>query len=200
MTAVIGIDPSLAGFAWATCTDGGDGVLDITEHILATKPNGDGVRARIERYEHIVGPVVENARQLGASVIVIEGYSYGSNDPSAQERAELGGILRRELLRCGHELEVYEMAPSSLKKFATGVGKGDKAAVISAMVLEHGRRFKSADAADAFACLQVAMCIAGIVSPTTRPKAEVVALVSGHPLPKLTKKQRDQLAQGSLLS
>lgn len=200
MTAVMGCDPSLAGFAWATCADAGPSMIEIEEHILKTKPLGDGVAARIERYEQIVDPVLANARLLGVSVVVIEGYSYGSNDPSAQERAELGGILRRELLRCGHPLKVYELAPSSLKKFACDSGKADKAAVLTALTQRYKRTFKSFDAADAFACLQVAMCMAGIVAPETRKQAEVVALVSGCPLPKLTKKQRDALGQESLLS
>jgi crossover junction endodeoxyribonuclease RuvC len=204
MTAVMGIDPSLAAFAWATCSEEPSGHLAIAEDLLRTAPSGNRVRARVERYEAIVEPLVQGASAQGVSIVVIEGYSYasagGKVSGHAHDRAELGGILRRDLLKVAGVAEIYEVAPSSLKKFATGSGKADKAEVISALSQRYKRTFRTDDAADAFACLQVAMCIAGLSGPDNRAQQEVVALVCGRPMPKLTKKQRDAGAQGSLLS
>lgn len=200
MTAVMGIDPSLAGFAYAIAVESGN-ELQIHEALLKTKPSGDDVRARVDRYRLIVEPTIAAVRSLGVGLCVIEGYSFGSAGGKvsghAHDRAELGGILRNALVDV---CRVVEVAPSSLKKYATGKGNADKAEVISALSRRYGRTFKSDDAADAFALLQIGLCLVGTASPENRAQQEVIAMLCGAPLPKLSKKQRDALAQGSLLA
>lgn len=201
MAAVMGIDPSLAGFAFAIAVEAGH-ELQVHEALLKTKPSGDDVRARCARYREIVQPTIAAVHTHVVTLCVIEGYSFASAggrvSGHAHDRAELGGILRNALVDVCHQ--VVEVAPSTVKKFATGKGNADKAEVISALSRRYGRTFKSDDAADAFALLQIGLCLYGIVAPEGRPQAEVIAMLKGHPLPKLTKKQREAAAQGSLLA
>lgn len=201
MTAVMGCDPSLAGFAFSVAAEGLHGALHIHEHIIKTKPSGDDVRARCERYRSIVQPTVAAVHAHVVSLVVIEGYSFGSAGGKvsghAHDRAELGGVLRNQLV---DYCRVVEVAPTTLKKFATGKGNADKAEVVSALSRRYGRTFKSDDAADAFALMQIGLCLTGDFDPETRAQQEVIAMLCGKPLPKLTKKQRDAIAQGSLLA
>jgi crossover junction endodeoxyribonuclease RuvC len=200
MTAVMGCDPSLAGFAYSIAVENGNG-LDEHEQLIKTKPSGDDVRARVERYRSIAEPTVAAARAHGVALFVIEGYSFGSAGGKvsghAHDRAELGGILRNAMVDV---CRVVEVAPTTLKKYATGKGNADKAEVISALSRRYGRTFKSDDAADAYALMQIGLCLSGVVAPETRAQAEVIAMLCGAPLPKLTKKQKAALEQGSLLA
>lgn len=206
MKPVMGIDPSLSGFAYSTAhsADGGQSIV-LDEQLIKTKPSGDAVRARCDRYRLIVEPTVRAAAAIGVGLVVIEGYAFsqagGHTSGRAHDRAELGGVLRNELLKVPG-LDILECGPATLKKFATGKGNADKAEVISALSRRYGRTFRSDDAADAYALLQIALCIVGAVAPETRPQAEVIAMLMGQPLPKLTAKQKRALAaeQGSLLS
>lgn len=59
-------------------------------------------------------------------LVVLEGYSYASGH-QAHQLGELGGVIRLAL----HEMRVayVEVAPATLKKFATGKGNANKSAM-----------------------------------------------------------------------
>lgn len=144
---VAGVDASLTSTGIATSW----GVLTVV------KPRGD-MRGPA-RLDHIEREVVSMI--AGADVVVLEGYSLGSVYQQNRGTAmvftgELGGVLRLAFWRCG--VPYVEIAPSKLKVFATGSGKGDaKGGILSEAVRRLGYAGTSHDEADALWLLQVGL-------------------------------------------
>lgn len=92
--------------------------LDECESGIITAQNMRGM----ERIDHIVRRVQELAG--GCDVVVIEGYSYGSQGRSVFDIGELGGCVRFLLHRLG--IPVVDVPPATLKKYATGRGNATK--------------------------------------------------------------------------
>ena len=82
----------------------------------------------MERIDHIVRRVQELAS--GCDVVVIEGYSYGSQGRSVFDIGELGGCVRFLLHRLG--IPVVDVPPATLKKYATGSGAARKVDMVVA--------------------------------------------------------------------
>lgn len=116
--SILALDLSLTRSGY--CLDGSPGVITSR-------------RRGWERIAEITGQVFRLA--TGVDLVVIEGYSYGSRGQSVYQIAELGGIVRFWLYQ--HELATVEVSPSTLKKFATGVGNCGKDAMLAAAI----RRF-----------------------------------------------------------
>lgn len=83
----------------------------------------------------------------GADLCIIEGYSYGSKGRSVFQIGELGGVIRHFLWEYG--LPYVEVAPSALKKFATGRGNAGKDEVLAAAIRRLDYQGSSNDEADA---------------------------------------------------
>jgi crossover junction endodeoxyribonuclease RuvC len=164
---VMGLDPSLAGFAMASLKRGDD-LADIVE--LSSKSAGQQLRPRLARYEGFIEEILEHASERKPSIILIEGYSFASSG-SVISLAEFGILLRRALLAF---TDVVEVPPSVLKKFATGKGNANKAKVVSALSARYGIRFDSDNEADAFGLLQIAILLKGWEQPSTKYQKEAL--------------------------
>lgn len=81
-----------------------------------------------ERYHKITELVYTHIRD--ADVINLEGYSYGSAVGQVFNIAEATGLLKYKLFTAGETWNV--VAPSELKKFATGKGNAKKRAMVNA--------------------------------------------------------------------
>lgn len=115
---IVGLDLSL--------TATGVALADGSLLTIKTKPNAD----RMARISEIRKGVLRCLDFLGhgrVDMVVIEGYSMGSRQGSHQ-LGELGGAIRMML----HDQAVpfVEVAPTRLKKYATGKGNADKDAVL----------------------------------------------------------------------
>lgn len=146
---IFGIDPSLT--ATAVCF-GND--PDPEKHeikLFGNESRGPLLPGRIQRvYDLALMVEAEIARNAeGDDSIFIEAYSYGSQN-NREKLAEYGGILRMLLLEITPN--IFEVAPTTLKKFATGKGKGKKHAIAGAVGKRFGLVFDSDDETDAF-CL-----------------------------------------------
>lgn len=82
-----------------------------------------------------------------ADLVAIEGYSFNSRASQAHSLGELGGVVRCAL----HDADIpwIALAPTTVKKYATGSGSADKLDVILAARDRLGYRGKSNDEADA---------------------------------------------------
>lgn len=69
---------------------------------------------------------------LTADHVVVEGLSYGSHTPSALERAGLWHLVMVAIDARG--ITWTEVAPATLKKYATGKGNADKGQVLAAAI------------------------------------------------------------------
>ena len=99
-----------------------------------------------ERIDDIVSRIGDLT--LGVDVAVIEGYSYASKGRSIFQIAELGGIVRWELY--SRRLPYVDVAPSCLKRYATGKGNANKDAMIAAAIHRFGFQGSDNNEADAF--------------------------------------------------
>jgi len=144
-----GIDPSLTGTAICFGNDPEPEKHEMK--VFGNESRGKLLPGRIERVVDLAlmvqSEIARNAE--GDDSIFIEAYSYGSKNNS-EKLAEYGGILRMLLLEMTPK--IYEVAPTTLKKFATGKGKGKKHLVAGSVGKRFGLAFETDDETDAF-CL-----------------------------------------------
>jgi len=167
--AVLGIDPSLSGFAYALTTPALDEpMLDR----LRSKP-AMSVRGRMDRYDLLTRPVYQLVREFRPALTLIEGYAFAvaGTQRGQSDRAELGGILRWRLDRW---TTIVEVPPSTLKKFGTGKGNAKKAEVVSAVSRRYDRNFKTDDEADAWVLMELGRCLLGQTEPETKAQREAL--------------------------
>lgn len=167
----MGIDASLGGFAFCVlCRYPHHAV----EQQLKSKP-ADTVAGRIARYRSLVLPTLVAVHEHQPRIVVIEGYSHGSQGRATLDLAELGGILRMSLLEAVPSgCQIVECAPATLKKFAAGKGNADKSEVVSALSRRYDRTFKSNDQADAFALAVIGQCLLGVEQPENQAQRDAV--------------------------
>ncbi len=113
---IVGIDLSL------TAT----GVAGDIPCVFHTKMRGVERLAAIRDAILRVTDQGDRVTDQGDTLVVLEGYSYASGH-QAHQLGELGGVVRLAL----HEAQVVyvDVPPSTLKKFATGKGNANKAAM-----------------------------------------------------------------------
>jgi crossover junction endodeoxyribonuclease RuvC len=168
---VVGCDPSLSGLAVFVDHFGG------YEH--SVKSCGDRPVDRIHRYTRLVESVCESVfgpanDQTIETVTYIEGYSFGSLASSQLRLAELRAVLYEKLLVGS---KIVEVAPATVKMFATGKGNSKKVAVVSELTKRYGITFKTDNLADAFALMKLGMCVEGLEEPQTLQQRKAVDTV-----------------------
>jgi crossover junction endodeoxyribonuclease RuvC len=87
----------------------------------------------------------------GADAAVVEGYSYGSPrgaGSQAHSIGELGGVFR--LLCYRRAIPLAVVAPTQLKKYATGKGNATKDEVVAAIASRTGLHFPGPGANDKY--------------------------------------------------
>ena len=162
---VIGLDLSLTATGAAIWTDG---VLSL---ITLESPHPGG----LERLDWIYSHVRELCR--GAEVVVMEGLSFGSNMPSAQERAGLWWMVARALWKAG--IRMQAVAPTQLKKFCTGKGSAEKSLILREVFRRWGVVADDDNQADAAVLMRVGLVLVGVTEPETDSQREVMAALLG---------------------
>lgn len=164
---IVGIDPSLSALTLS---------FDVQEGFvtLESKPiRSETPRCRLARYETHADEMIDQILARGEpDLALIEGYSMNSQQ-GMWKLAEHGACLRQALLDRGWYL--LEVAPTMLKKFATGKGNAKKAAVVSALSARYGVTFKTDDEADAFGLMQIGRAYFGSAEPANQHQREVIA-------------------------
>ena len=169
MTTLMAIDPSLKGFCCAVSVPG-QAIGLYTSSSRSIGKEAAPVR-RIRRYEDLVEQAVGFAMALQPKLVLVEGYSYGSQGRAVLDLAEMRAVLYTALLP--HVGNLVEVPPALLKKFAAGKGNASKAQVVSALARRYGRAFESDDQADAFGLLQLGLVATGQQPAVTKVQAQV---------------------------
>jgi len=128
------------------------------------------IRSKTRGWER-VSKIVNTLDSLwfGAGLVVIEGYAFGARGGSVFDIAELGGIVRWELLLA--DIPFVDVPPSTLKKYATGKGNAGKDEMIAAAIRRFG--FAGSDNNEADAYLLWCMARHAYGSPVVRvPQAQ----------------------------
>lgn len=89
-----------------------------------------------ERYEALSEWTIEILKRENVELVYLEGYSYGSKGRSVVDLGENGGLLRWKLWK--NEFQLIEVAPSELKKKATGKGTAPKEDMYEAFLKNGG--------------------------------------------------------------
>jgi len=98
------------------------------------------------RIDHIlIG--IESAL-VSVKVVVLEGYSFGSQGRAVYQIAGLGEIVRYSLWRRG--MPYVDVPPGTLKKYATGKGNAGKDEMIAAAIRRFGFEGSDNNEADAY--------------------------------------------------
>lgn len=160
---IVGIDASLTGTGVAVL----DGSLR-TEIIQSKKT---GPQRLIE-----IRDKIRDITNLSTDLVVIEGYAFARAN-QAHQMGELGGVLRVMFHEIG--LQVLEVAPGQVKKFATGKGSAKKEEIAVAIYKRWGQEFRTNDEADAFVLAMIGKAILAGVEGLTVFQAEVIQALAG---------------------
>jgi crossover junction endodeoxyribonuclease RuvC len=157
--SILGLDLSLTATGY--CRDGECGRI-------VTKLRGwERVACILQTVQDLAGD---------ADVVVVEGYSFGSRGNTLFQIAELGGIVRFDLCRNG--TPYVDVAPGTLKKYATGKGNAGKDEMIAAAIRRFGFEGSDNNEADAFLLWCMASHAYGEpVATVTQVQAEALAKV-----------------------
>ncbi len=147
---ILAIDPSLTNTA---CVFGDESGYAVK--CFPSTPHGSSVFARMDRCREVridLEDWIEEQRKKSTTfqriAIYIEGYSFGSKGAAVTQIAEFGGVLRYFFSQ--YSSKVYEVAPTTLKKFCTGKGAGKKEMVIAHLMKRYDVEFKTNDEFDAY--------------------------------------------------
>ena len=183
MQFVVGIDPSMTSTGLTALDEFGE----LVDHRTVESSNiGNTVKQRMMRIETVTRTVLSFCRTHAPRVICIEGYSYGS-DHNAARMVEFGCLIRYAVSR---EFNLFEVAPTALKKFITGKGGwkgGGKVPLIVEIVAKYGVQFKSDDEFDAYSLARVALQLAELEKPSNQHQREVIKQILEGPQPKSRK-------------
>lgn len=192
---VIGIDPSITSTGIVVLRNG------EIERALTTKNKPElGVIERVRRIYEQINNVIENLATCSSaayfaanylespplspkkiqweppSLIVIEGFSYGSKGRGVFDIAYLGYRIREELERYRTEDDIpwLEVSPSQLKQFATGKGNANKEIVLQQVYKRWGVELTDNNQADAYVLAQIGRAYLGEVDGLTDFQQKVI--------------------------
>ncbi|WP_433943389.1 hypothetical protein [Paenibacillus sp. SN-8-1] len=168
MIRYVGIDQS---------TKTGVTILDPDGNVLkAVEIQGEG-----QRDEAIINDVVIRTLRLIQPMdrVAIEGFSYGSTGAFVGQQYAIGWAIRIGLYV--RKQPYVEVAPTQLKKFVMGVGRGTKEELILPIYKRWGFEHSSDNVRDAYVLAQVIRAMHEQV-PLIKPQQEVIHNLLHPPL------------------
>lgn len=150
---ILGIDASLTNTGICALQldkyDGGE--LNYVIETFSPKTMGDTRLHDI--YQFINRTCIANSVQLA----VIEGYAFNPRFGQTYSIGEAGGVIKLRLFQ--QTIPLIVVAPQSLKKFATGIGKGKKNQMLMCAYKKYGIEFKNDHECDAYCLAQIGKII-----------------------------------------
>lgn len=174
---IVAIDPSLISCALVL---GHPETAAYSSQVFTSDP-ADSLVARFTRYRKLVAEICDAIYAVDAEVSAtfIEGYALTRNPAGATALCEFGGLLRVMLI--DHFGPVYEVAPKSLKMFATGKGNASKTMVAANIAKRYGVIFDTEDEFDAYGLYRFALVAEGLAEPANAKQAEAVKAFKNPP-------------------
>ncbi len=158
--SIVGLDLSLTCTGLARIHPDGQA---YTWHITSTGKRGDTLTDRALRIHRMAGQILADIGDNDQ--IVIEAPSHGQPGGSTWDRAGLWWAVVSALHR--RDIPVCMVSPTTRAKWATGTGRGDKAAVAVAMSrLFPDVELSNSDETDALALAHIGAVLAGYSVPT----------------------------------
>ncbi|RRJ62434.1 hypothetical protein EHV15_05315 [Paenibacillus oralis] len=177
MTRFVGIDPS--GETGIVILDKDGNYLDGFE--IASK-----ALDKTEKIDDIITEIVINLEF--DDVIAIEGFSYSSKGKGIDFQFGLGHAIRLQLFRTG--MKWIDVAPTQVKKFATGNHQAAKDNMSVPIFKHWGFEHPSNNVRDAYVLAQVARAVK-LGTATTKYQQEVIQAILS---PQKTKQKKGKVA------
>lgn len=130
----VGLDLSLTGTGVARIDLGADGPLRVRHCRHGSNTAGMDLRARSIRLRSLTAATL--ALCDGADLVAIETPAYSKSTGSATDRAGYWWMVVGRLTAAG--VPMVEVAANTLKVYALGTGRGDKDAMVAAVVRRYG--------------------------------------------------------------
>lgn len=149
--------------------------------LVKSKPTGDSVidetRRILKIAEEVVSKIDEMLPGENPAIIAIEGLAFMARNTSALvQLAGLNYLIRVMLSELGWPFII--VAPTSLKKFITGSGKGDKDMMSMAVYKNYGFESLDNNIADAYSLSVTGLAVLDKpLRPNTIPQNEVIKLL-----------------------
>jgi crossover junction endodeoxyribonuclease RuvC len=173
----VGLDLSLVKTGYAIIKD--DGTV-LASGIIKSKPTGDLPIDETMRIKKIAEDILEKIDEIlpkdEPTLVVIEGMAFMAQGTSLVQLAALNYLTR--ILLAEFEWPFLIVAPTSLKKFITGSGKGDKDMMLMSVYKNYGFEAMDNNEADGYS---LAACgLAVLDKPLIKmgvPQQEVIKLL-----------------------
>jgi len=160
VTVYVGIDQSFGGLAVAIYRPDFSGASRVQRRAFSAAKFGKGVDRLItvEDWIHLIFTV--NNLHDKVTHVAMEGYARNAKS-RREESGEISYAVRRALRKALSPPVCYPtiVAPTKVKKFATGKGNADKEAVKKAVYEKWGQKFDDDNEADAFVIAKIAEAV-----------------------------------------
>lgn len=173
----VGLDLSITGTGIAIINNG----KKIYSTVIKSKPAGDRPIDELKRVRNIVDTIEESVRRHlpgSPDIVVIENLAFMAQGNTLTKLSGLNYLVRDMCYKNGWPFAL--IAPLTLKKFVTGIGKGDKDAMIAGIRERWGEVFLDDNEADAYALAQSGQ---SLLSKETNPSVStkhVIQLISSQ--------------------
>ena len=175
---VCGIDASLTS----------TGIAKV-DTLIANKVTTKRIQSKKKGVERLVEIRQEVFKEvMYGNLVIIESYAF-SRPNQAHQIGELGGVLR--VMFHESNLEVLEVAPTQLKKFATGKGTASKEEIAVAAYKKWGIECRTNDETDAAVLVYIGLAYMGNTEGMTAYQQEVVDALKGVVPPKKKRKKKE---------
>ena len=157
----------------------GHGGTVIYSGLVKSKPCGDKPIDETRRIVKIAEEIMTKLGTVasGPRIVAIEGLAFMAKGTSLVQLAGLNYMIRAALDK--ERWPFIIVAPTTLKKFITGSGKGDKDMISMAIYKNYGFEALDNNVADSFGLAACAMAVMGSpINKITAPQLEVVKLLS----------------------
>ena len=172
-TIIAGIDLSLTHTGYAIL-DGKGEVL--TSGVIKSKPSGDKPVDETRRIAEIVENCMSTISNYVPEMVILENLAFMAQGTSLTQLAGLHHFTRILLER--EHIPFILVAPTSLKKFVTGSGKGDKDQMQMVVYKEYGHESLDNNECDAYALAVCGLALLGKpVKKLIKPQEEVINLL-----------------------
>jgi len=169
---VLGLDPSMGASGLIVLDRHGD---IIHQSVVKSSSLGVTVPARMKRIHMAVREIEGIVSAFQPGVVCLETYSFNSQSGMTSQIAEFGGMIRYMLWTKG--MQIHEVAPTTLKKWASGKGSGDKTLTIASITSRYNVMFDSNDLYDAYGLARIAMQVAKLEEPANLQQREAIEVV-----------------------
>lgn len=146
--------------------------------LVKSKPCGDKAIDELKRLDSIVNEIMEHLRSAKIDLVVIENLAFMARNTTAL--TQLAGLSYLIRTRIWKELKVpfVLVAPTSLKKFITGSGKGDKSLMMMSVLRDYDFESLDDNECDAYSLAIVGLALRHKpVKPLAKPQTEVINLL-----------------------